>query len=108
MRGVISSILPESPHLDESLDGILEVDAVFCKVVVAPMVLIVFCSDRPRLFRGGSRTSDSTVLEVGIRSLRKDTLVESGQRGVLYEPSCWSSMLAGIVRFLLPSFLPSL
>ena len=51
--------------------------------------------------------SDASVLELVIRALRKDTLAGSGQRGVLGESLGWSSVLAGLVKFLLPSLLPS-
>ena len=79
MRAVVSSVLPESLTLDESLDGILEVDVVLCQVFVAPMVLIVFCSVCLGLYRSGSRTSDAAIFELGIRVLCKDTLAGSGQ-----------------------------
>ena len=79
---VVSLVFPESPCFDDSLGGILQVDAVFGQVTVAPVVLEVFCFISLGLCRGGSRTPESTVLELGIGALYKNTLGGTGQWSV--------------------------
>ena len=70
MRGVIASILPESPPFYEGLDGVLEMDTIFGQVPVAPVILAVLALIYPGFSRSGARTLDTAVLEICIRALR--------------------------------------
>ena len=64
MRSVVSPVLGEPLPFYEGLDGVLEVDAIFGQVPVAPVVLEVFASVCPGFGRSWSGTLDVTIFEV--------------------------------------------
>ena len=60
----------ESPPFYEGLDGILEVDAVFGQVAVAPVILTIFAPAHPGFGRSWSGTFDAAIFKVCTCTLR--------------------------------------
>ena len=95
------------PVSDEDLNGILEVDAVFCYMPVTFMKMIVFAFVRPWLGRCLSGEANTSLLKFRVREVGQDLLARDIERSIILEATRRALVVSGLPGLFLHFLLSS-